>query len=747
MKKLSLILLSMLLIFTLAACGNKCEHTYDNACDAACNECNETRLVQHDYTVLQNDETHHWYACSVCERPDGENKAKHAYDNDCDTSCNTCGNTRPAEHAPNADDGDCTTAITCSVCGDVATEARSEHTGGAATCTHGKLCEVCGYEYDITKAPENHVFVDGVCACGESRTIDATEMTAEQLNAAVAEKLAAGETDITVILAPDADTDKWSEDTSTMQYAIRSALSDSAVADGSIDLTIKGLNVVFEGFLGTWEYWDEEAQVYVEKSAVTKIRSITFTDATKIGYGSFEDCTSLVSVFAPNVSYIGSDAFAGCTSLETLRLTAEKEIDISNVFDDTSDSKQVKLILHVNKQANVVKNALAGYTFEAVTYVCANGTIMHSVGEVVAYFWNEDYTVCSAGYACTKCGYVDVVETVSATLEAESAENHTAHSAVFTNAVFETQTKALGYIYDSETNTYSVWNEDGLNIWRLAVAEDKAANLTLMADITLSTEGITVDENGKPSASNWTAIKVFEGTFDGNGYSIINLRIYDEIDADFISSARGATIQNLTLVNPVVYGESSYTAGLVSIAQGGTSIINCHVQGGSITGENGVGGLLGTISYNVNYIYGCTNSAKVTGDDWVGGIVGLGGSDSISNMYIVIVACANFGEVSGNQKLGGIIGKAYSSEMLIGCYTTEGNLCGDTNPTVTGCYYVASEDADRLDGTTAVTDVNTTDVVNTMNAAIDNYNRSAKIKVSRKWTVDAGGVPVLVEAE
>ena len=532
-----------------------------------------------------------------------------------------------------------------------------------------------------------------------------------------------------------------------MQYAIRSALSNSAVADGSIDLTIKGLNAVFEGFLGTFKYWDEEAQVYVEKSAVTKVRSITLTDATKIGYRSFEDCTYLVSVFAPKVSYIGSGAFAGCTSLETLSLTAEKEIAMGDVFDDTSDSEQVKLILHTNKQANVVENAFAGYTFEAVTYVCANGATTHSVGDVVAYFWNEDYTVCSAGYVCAKCGCVDVVETVSATLEAESAENHTAHSAVFTNAAFETQTKTLGYIYDSGTNTYSVWNEDGLNIWRLAVAENEEANLTLMADVTLATEGITVDENGKPSASNWTSITVFEGTFDGNGYSIINLRIYDEIYADFIGSARGATIQNLTLVNPVVYGESSYTAGLVSIAHGGTSIINCHVQGGSITGENGVGGLLGTISYDVNYIYGCTNSAKVTGDCWVGGIVGLGGSDIISNMYIVIVACANFGEVSGNQTFGGIIGNAYSSEMLIGCYTTEGNLCGDTDPTVTGCYYVASEDTDRLDGTTAVTDVNTEDVVNAMNTAIDNYNRSATIKVNHKWTVDACGVPVLVETE
>ena len=45
MKKISFILLSMLLMFTLAACGDKCEHTYDNACDVTCNECGEARAV------------------------------------------------------------------------------------------------------------------------------------------------------------------------------------------------------------------------------------------------------------------------------------------------------------------------------------------------------------------------------------------------------------------------------------------------------------------------------------------------------------------------------------------------------------------------------------------------------------------------------------------------------------------------------------------------------------------------------
>lgn len=295
-------------------------------------------------------------------------------------------------------------------------------------------------------------------------------------------------------------------------------------------------------------------------------------------------------------------------------------------------------------------------------------------------------------------------------------------------------TKRLGgYTYDEATTTYTVYTEAGLNKWREAVEENEETNLTLGADIIMSTDGITVDENGKPSGSNWTAIDTFEGTLDGGGHSIGNLRIYSEIDACFIGMASNAAIKNLTLVTPVVYGTTAYTASLASQIAMGTSIINCHVQGGSVTGQNGTGGLIGTIAYTTCYIYGCTNSAKVTGTQWVGGIIGTIAIDGN-----VFAACANTGEISGNSRVGGIAGKPGSSEKLIACYTTKGNLCGNTSPTVTDSYYIASEDTDGEDGTTAVADVaalNSAEVVAAMNAAIDTYNSSATTKVTYKWKV------------
>lgn len=47
----------------------------------------------------------------------------------------------------NEDDGNCLTALYCSVCGGVDVEARQSHTGGTATCTELARCEVCGMSY------------------------------------------------------------------------------------------------------------------------------------------------------------------------------------------------------------------------------------------------------------------------------------------------------------------------------------------------------------------------------------------------------------------------------------------------------------------------------------------------------------------------------------------------------------------------------------------------------------------------
>lgn len=54
------------------------------------------------------------------------------------------------------DDGDCTTAVICSVCGDVIIEAKASHSGSTATCKEKAVCMDCGQSYG-EKNPNNHV--------------------------------------------------------------------------------------------------------------------------------------------------------------------------------------------------------------------------------------------------------------------------------------------------------------------------------------------------------------------------------------------------------------------------------------------------------------------------------------------------------------------------------------------------------------------------------------------------------------
>ncbi len=73
-------------------------HTYDNDSDTTCNICGYVRAIQtHTHTFAtewSKNETEHWHA-ATCEHKDQKDAlGTHVYDNDEDTTCNTCGYVR-----------------------------------------------------------------------------------------------------------------------------------------------------------------------------------------------------------------------------------------------------------------------------------------------------------------------------------------------------------------------------------------------------------------------------------------------------------------------------------------------------------------------------------------------------------------------------------------------------------------------------------------------------------------------------
>ncbi|MBO5355107.1 MAG: hypothetical protein J6B09_03480 [Clostridia bacterium] len=116
-----------------------------------------------DYGCGKNDmggdcadsDTDNDHVCDYCGVTKLNDCTPNADDGNCTTAitCSVCGTvTTPAKdaHTPGEDDGNCTTAVYCTECDQVAIAARDAHTGGAPTCTAKAKCEVCETEYGDT---------------------------------------------------------------------------------------------------------------------------------------------------------------------------------------------------------------------------------------------------------------------------------------------------------------------------------------------------------------------------------------------------------------------------------------------------------------------------------------------------------------------------------------------------------------------------------------------------------------------
>ena len=196
----------------------------------------------------------------------------------------------------------------------------------------------------------------------------------------------------------------------------------------------------------------------------------------------------------------------------------------------------------------------------------------------------------------------------------------------------------LGYIYDSNTNTYTVYNADGLmNVAELVNGGKSDINITLNTDIDLT---------GK----DWTPIGTdydnsYKGTFDGGGHTITGLTFTtnDEYAGLFGWLNRAGTVKNVVME--------------------GVQITSNQIYGGSI------GGVVG---YSWGTIENCSVSGSVSGTVYVGGVVGaqIGGS---------ITGCSSSATVKGMVDVGGVAGQTNSSATLTACYAT-GNVIIEMAP-------------------------------------------------------------------
>ena len=232
----------------------------------------------------------------------------------------------------------------------------------------------------------------------EYYNVDATDMTAENLKTAVAELLAASRTEITVTLSTDASAEMFT--------AIREALVEADIADGSVDLTLAGVTAIPDNSTSypLFGRFEEPGSIQMSE-AVAELRSISLPDAVTVGDYAFYYCKNLTSLYAPKVQIVHEGAFTmtglvtvelpeattleyiafyecrALTSIKLPKVTTVEQLALDVVDPDTevtiyltADSditldekcfwwvdnelldEEVNLVLHTNKQSQVSGN-------------------------------------------------------------------------------------------------------------------------------------------------------------------------------------------------------------------------------------------------------------------------------------------------------------------------------------------------------------------------------------------------------
>lgn len=156
----------------------------------------------------------------------------------------------------------------------------------------------------------------------------------------------------------------------------------------------------------------------------------------------------------------------------------------------------------------------------------------------------------------------------------------------------------LGYFIQDD-GSYTVYNANGLKEWAEAVQSDLSLNCTLTEDINMT---------GKEWTPIGNSFQTYNGTFDGQGYSITGLNA----SSLFGGIGESATVKNLQLVDVKLNESSGATAGIVVNNYG--TIMAC-----SMTGEiSAFSFTSGIANFNLGTIVACWFSGTLKENEGYG---------------------------------------------------------------------------------------------------------------------------------
>ncbi len=202
-----------------------------------------------------------YYVCSVCKK-----------NVDADGKELTTVEVAALGHKAEEDDGDCTTAVYCTVCKEEVEAAASVHTGGTATCEKKAVCEVCGKEYGelaehkLTKVDAKAATYTAagniehyVCTCGKLFADDKGE---KEITDAVIPRLVKVE----------------EEKAEISEAAVDNAITEAAKSENTTNIVLD-MNEIAEGDAAAGEKPAEVTKVELPVTSLEKVAEL-HEDAT-----------------------------------------------------------------------------------------------------------------------------------------------------------------------------------------------------------------------------------------------------------------------------------------------------------------------------------------------------------------------------------------------------------------------------------------------------------------------------------
>ncbi len=210
----------------------------------------------------------------------------------------------------------------------------------------------------------------------------------------------------------------------------------------------------------------------------------------------------------------------------------------------------------------------------------------------------------------------------------------------------------------TKESPYEIYTAEDLG----SIPDGSDAYFVLMnnIEITAADYGISADESGNnvygALYGGYSPIKDFSGSFDGNGFVISGLYINTESDyaglfANIKANGQVKNVHVEILDKAQGFGFSgisgkAFVGGIAGYCESVAGIVNCSVEGGTITGERAVGAIVGELASSK--LAGCVAVTTLKAENTAGGLVGVTkGNNTIENCVSATTLDAQGGTVVG----------------------------------------------------------------------------------------------------